>query len=549
MQNLNGVKAGTIRIAGSAVLVWAVYMVASPVPDATLQVEIVDQATGNPAPAMVCITSLAAGKWRTPPDGHVSPPYSTVRDFYEPQPWKPGQIGPVRLTNGDYHSNDKRSYIYNGGPATPYWKEPAAYFDSSPFTIQLVPGKWRLAVARGVEYLPVFEEFTLAPGESRHRKVSMKRWVNMPSKGWYSGDAHVHYPRLTPEHDQFLLTWARAEDVHLVNVLRMGDIRATYFEQKGYGRSFRNRDDNYELVSGQEDPRDRLGHIIAWNLSAPVRDTSRYFVYDTMFDGAHAQPGAVTGWAHIAWQNPIGLPVDAIRDKVDFFEILQFRRLGTGPYYRFLNLGRTVTAAAGSDLPWGGSMGEVRTFAYTGRNFSADAWFDAVKKGRTFVTDGPMLEFTVNGELPGSQLQPRTNAPLRIHARTWAPELIGTPERLEIVANGAVVRSVEATRAAQQQLRLDFTIRAGSSQWLAARVTTRSQGLAHSSAVFVFPEGRRFWNRPDLPGEVRDELKALDDLEVKLAGMNAQTPVAGLAELRARIGQARHAYSRLLEAK
>lgn len=547
MRKINRLRAGVIRAMGLAVLIWAVYIAADAPPDATLDVRIVDGATGEPVPAMVCITSLADGLWRTPPDGHVSPPYSTTRDFYEPGPWEPGRIGPVRLTNGEYHDNEKRSTSYKGGPVSPYWKEPAAYFVPRPFTIKLVPGKWRLAVARGIEYLPLFEEFTLAPGEQRQRKVVMKRWVDMPSRGWYSGDGHVHFPRLTRQQDEFLLTWARAEDVHLVNVLRMGDLGSTYFEQRGYGRDFRAQSGDYVLVTGQEDPRTTLGHTIAWNLTAPVRDTSRYYVYDTMFDGAHAQ-GALAGWAHASWPNLL-LPVDAIRGKLDFFEILQFRALGLDHYYRFLNLGATPAAAAGSDLPWGNTMGEVRTYAYTGRSFSADAWFDAVKRGRTFVSNGPMLEFTVNGEMPGARIEPRQNGPLHIRARAWAPEATGTPARLEIVSNGSVIRSAEAAGAVRQQLRLDFTIRAESSQWLAARVTTTTGGLAHSSSVYVYPDGRRFWNRPDLPADVRYQLTALDNLETRVAVMNEKSPLPGLAEMRQRITAARQAYRHLLDAQ
>ena len=32
-------------------------------------------------------------------------------------------------------------------------------------------------------------------------------------------------------------------------------------------------------------------------------------------------------------------------------------------------------------------------------------WFDALKRGETFVTNGPMLELSVNGKGMGSELQ------------------------------------------------------------------------------------------------------------------------------------------------
>ena len=123
------------------------------------------------------------------------------------------------------------------------------------------------------------------------------------------------------------------------------------------------------------------------------------FVYDVMFDGVHAQ-GGLTGYAHEAWAGhyyrqtqpsrylyPTWDPtINLIRGKVDFLELLQFRRLGLDDFYDFLNLGVKLIASSGSDLPWGNTIGETRVYAYTGPHFSVDAWFDAFKRGRTFVT-------------------------------------------------------------------------------------------------------------------------------------------------------------------
>ena len=49
-------------------------------------------------------------------------------------------------------------------------------------------------------------------------------------------------------------------------------------------------------------------------------------------------------------------------------------------------------------------MGEVRTFVYTGKNFSHDAWFNGLKAGRTFVSNGPALFLDADGQLPGSEI-------------------------------------------------------------------------------------------------------------------------------------------------
>jgi hypothetical protein len=481
----------------------ALYRVSAVDGDGTLRVEIRDKATGALTPAMVCITSLADGKWRTPPDGRVDSGYTTVRDFYKPFDWKPGDIGPLRLTNGEYKNNDTRSSIYEGQPAYPYWKEPAAHFVTRPFSITLPAGRWRLAVAKGVEFLPHFEEFEISAGQKRQRRVELARWADMPRQGWYSGDDHVHYPRLKPNDDEFLMSWAQAEDVHVANIVRMGDSKRTYFEQARYGPESRFQRGNYALVSGQEDPRTDIaeqGHTLALNIRRPVRDTSRYHLYDFMFDRIHAQ-GGLTGYAHAAWAsewyrrkrpelNPTwDASLNVVRGKVDFLEILQFRKLGLEDYYDFLSLGFRLTASAGSDLPWGASIGEARVYAYTGPHFSVDAWFEALRRGRTFVTNGPMLIFSVDGAIPGDELRVKPEATLHVRATAWAPAAIGAPRTLEIVSNGEVVRTAESSAPGQRDLKLEFKLEAGAMQWIAARVRSHNGALAHTTPVYINVEG------------------------------------------------------------
>ncbi len=533
--------------------------------EGTLKVEIRDGVTKEIVPAMVCVTSLADHKWRTPPDGRSVPPFTTSRDFYEGfYSWKPGDIGPVRVTNGEYNDNDVRSFVYAGKSSYPFWQEPATYFVSKPLSIRLPAGKWRLAVARGIEYQPVFEEFEIAPGKTRSRKVLLRRWVDMPKLGWYSGDDHIHMVRMKPEQNEFLMTWARAEDVHVSNTLRMGDLREVYFEQMGYGKDSRYQQGDYVLVSGQEDPRMEIheqGHAIALNITAPVRDTARYHLYDLVFDAVHAQ-GGLAGYAHFAWAPAYAqsrreetyaiwdATINVVRDKVDFLEILQFRQLGLDDYYDFLNLGYKLTASAGSDLPWGNTIGEVRMYVYTGEAFSADAWFAAMKAGRTFVTNGPMIELTVDNAILGDELKLAGNASLRIQARAWAPASIGAPKTLELVAQGEVIRSAESDSPDKEELKIDLILKAEASQWIAARVKAHNGALAHTSPVFVLVEGRSFRSQKGLPQLVAKRLKVLDFITRRLQDQKFVSSDSysndEILALTAEIEEARTRYNQLL---
>jgi hypothetical protein len=392
--------------------------------------------------------------------------------------------------------------------------------------------------------------------------VKLRRWVDMPRQGWYSGDDHVHHPRLKPEHTEFLITWARAEDVHLCNILRMGDIKATYFEQAAYGNESRYQQGDYALVAGQEDPRTDIGeqgHTIGLNIKAPVRDTSKYHLYDVMFDGVHAQ-GGLTGYAHEAWASHYyrqsrptqylfptwDPPINVIRGKVDFLELLQFRRLGLDDFYDFLNLGVKLIASSGSDLPWGNTIGETRVYAYTGARFSIDGWFAAFKQGRTFVTNGPMLTLTAGKGMPGDEVKVGRNATVRIHARAWAPPEIGSPEKLELISQGRVLRTVEGEK---QELTLDYDLRAEHSQWIAARVSAKNGALAHTSPVYVLVDGKPFVDRASLPEIVRKRLNVLDFIVGRLGEERfVREYAAGEVDaLRSRVQEARAGYKKLIE--
>jgi hypothetical protein len=515
----------------------------------TLQVEIHDQQSGAIVPAMICITSLADNTWRVPPDGRTPAGYVTNPDIIEgrlkgpeyvagtQKKWSPGDPGPAVLMNGDFKDDitvpgpkRKRNPWYAGKPAVPFWKDPAAYFVSKPFTITLPPGKWRLSVMRGVEYLPVFEEFAVAAGEDLKRSVQLTRWVDMPAQGWYSGDPHVHSPRLVPMHDVYVMNWAQSMDVRLTSVNIYADKRGVYCNQRAFGKESHYQQGDYVLVSGAEDPRAGIedeGHVTQLNIREFVRDLRKYRVYDYVLDGVHAQGGLV-GYNHMSWsgdffrsRNPDLNPgwdasINVIRGKIDFIDIMEAAQLGLEDYYDFLNLGVKLTATACSDNP-AAVVGEERMYAYTGPGkFSADSWFEAVKQGRTFITNGPMLRLTVEGAMPGDEVRVSRDAKVRIHAQAWAPELIGLPKMLEVVAQGRVIRAVEPHGPAQEKLEADFELPAGESQWIAARTTAVNGAVAHTTPVYVIVDGAGFFDRAQLPRLVAKRLKVLDWIEKRL---------------------------------
>ena len=455
-----------------------------------LKVIVLSSDTGKPTPAMVRLV------WKT--NGLDYKPSNAV-DF-TPQ------------FEGQGKTSSRRPANLPGKLRGEYWCVPG------PFDMSVPPGDWEIVVRRGLEHIPIFDTVSLKSGQTLEKTYQPRRWVDMPELGWYSGDDHVHFRMLSDDDALRLLTWVRAEDVHLVNVAKMGDVYRTFFEQRGFGPEHRIEVDDYILSPGQEGPRthgrQRIGHVLAMNISRMVRDTDRYYLYDWVLESVR-RDGGLVGYAHALKYHHADrdMSLNIPRDIVDFVEIMQVGKLGTEIYYEFLNLGFKLTASAGSDTPYSGTVGEERVYAFVGeQQFTADTWFEAMGNGRTFVSNGPMIEFSVDGALPGDEILVEGTRSLQVKAQAWGdPERL-TPASLEIVLHGEVVHSVRSDDPTQRELTADFELDAGDGFWVAARSKGSDGSSAHTTPVYVVRKPLRFWKHEAVDSLIDKRLASLTQI-------------------------------------
>lgn len=481
--------------------------VRAPAP-ARLRVSVLSDDTGRETPSMVRLVRKLNG-----------------RDY------RPGNaLDLVEQFEG--HGTGRLSTNLPGRLRGHYWCVPG------PFEMALPPGEWEIAIRRGLEHLPLFDTITLNPGETTERTYRPRRWVDMRKLGWFSGDDHVHFRLLNDQDAQRLMTWVQAEDLYLANVVEMGDINKTWFQQRGFGREHRVVSADHVLSPGQECPRTgarfRLGHALAMNTTSLVRNPDRYFLYDWMFDRVHRQ-GGLTGYAHVYRTYPQlhrDMSINVPKNKVDFLELMQIGILGTNLYYEFLDLGFKLTAAAGSDVPFAGTVGEVRMYAYAPEAGDGDAWFEAVRRGRTFVTNGPMLEIDVGGAMPGDELRVEKGQRVRVHARAWGHPGRSRPSRLEIVRHGGVIRHIQPKHPEEHELRLSFELEGGNGYWIAARAEGTDGSEAHTTPVYVVRKPLRFWNYERVERLIATRLHSLDEVERLVARARATHEGEGTDEPR-----------------
>jgi hypothetical protein len=179
-------------------------------------------------------------------------------------------------------------------------------------------------------------------------------------------------------------------------------------------------------------------------------------------DLAHAQ-GALVGYVHPFDSRPdpadttaplfYELPVDVALGKVDYLEVMGYsdHLITSEIWYRLLNCGFRLPAAAGTDAfpnfaSLRGPPGLVRTFVQSGATLDHRRWLAGLKAGRTFVTNAPLLEFSLGGRAIGDEIRV---APATRQLQAIVRLRSNVPiDHLEIVGNGKVVATVslDATR-------------------------------------------------------------------------------------------------------
>lgn len=450
-------------------------------PQGTLKLEIREDSRGNLTPARVGIYG-PAGRMPLPSDDAV-----IIRRFTD-------RVRQVPI---------KRNFEY--------WPEKGGYsfYVDGNYTAKLPAKTYRIVVVKGPEYRVVSHQFDVLPGRETKLSIDIPRWIDLPAAGWYSGDDHIHInrPRVA---DPSILTHMRAEDIHVANILQMGNLKRSYFSQYAFGQAGQHVGGDYALVSGQESPRtSHRGHTIGLNNSHFFR-SDNYFVYRETADALH-RDGGLFGYAHVmadALNASQGLAIDVPLGIVDFVEVLQHNKLGTEILYDFLNLGFKLTPTAGSDYPYLNNLpGSERTYVFVDGPFTPPAWYAALRQGRTFVSNAPVLEFDVAGRSMGDEVEVKSGDSVEVSAAVSINPDFDKPALLELVLHGEVVASAESGFG-ESRLQLKYEFIATESCWLAVRAYGEKGALAHSAPIFLLVDGRsNFWKRSAVP-QLADKYQA-----------------------------------------
>ena len=339
-------------------------------------------------------------------------------------------------------------------------------------------------------------------------ELPLKTFSQVTNKNWFAGNTHLHlfklsrknadrYLREIPRGDRLDILFTShlirpSEDAHYIsNRYSIGDLRQ--FWSSGV------------LVNHGEEHRHNLapwaegyGHVMLLNIKKVIEPVSiGPGITGAGNDGtplqqgineAHRQGGTAI-WCH----NDLGLErvptivngnVDA-QNIFDGYSVEQYPQYES-TFYHYLNAGFRVPFSTGTD--WF-LFDLSRVYAQVEGTLEIATWLEALRKGRSFITNGPLLHFFVENQPIGGTVSLTAASPISVEGQALGRRNFGN---LELVHNGNVIDKVSSQQEQQHfRARIQKKILIKEPGWMALRVSSQTNteyGLpifAHTSAIYI----------------------------------------------------------------
>ncbi|MCC6126133.1 MAG: hypothetical protein IT426_14320 [Pirellulales bacterium] len=364
---------------------------------------------------------------------------------------------------------------------TPFWNDHFAL--PGKLMLKLPLGNYTFVLERGLEYLDQSGSFAINVFADDAKRIELRRFADLAAEGWYGGDLDIRRP--TSEIELLML----ADDLHLGEVVTWGNVKASGKEKppekpkSTAARTARQEsrpsdktqtglvtfDGNrcYRLLTGIESRAG--GEIIYHRLSSPIKLAAAEKQSPSLLENAIEAKKQKDAWIEIAnpssWDMPalVALKLaDSIqlagsrlcrekviaddggrpRDKKKYPDPLGGAKWSQELYFRLLECGLRIPPTAGSGSGAAPNpVGFNRVYVNVEGEFGYGNWWENLRAGRAFVTNGPLLRASVEGRPPGHVFAAEKGQKLDLEIAL----ALSTREEihyLEVVKNGAVEKTI-----------------------------------------------------------------------------------------------------------
>ena len=351
------------------------------------------------------------------------------------------------------------------------------WFAAAVAEVAVPVGTYQVSTTRGVGWTTVRSRARVVPDTNTSVTLGPERTFDVRSKGWVSADLHVHMNYggayvVTPY--QAALMQA-AEDLDLLNLVAANHTGSHVYDldylESTVGTDITHHGDR-TVTFGVEYRNDLLGHFETLGATHVIDlyqrgHTASTFPFDSMSNAEAARRYRDTS-AAIAYAHPVfpgnGEVLDRVFDPASFEpaarESVCDALLGlvdsldvmsnADPhgsaflYRKLLSVGCRLAATAGTDVVLSSSAfatlsnppGWARVFAQTASSASAKDVAEAIRAGRTMVTNGPWLELSLADAVVGDTISVPEGAALHFQVSWFSP----TPAEIRLHLNQHVER-------------------------------------------------------------------------------------------------------------
>lgn len=445
----------------------------------------------------------------------------------------------------------------NGHPALPdrgqarFDPQNGVVYVYSPGTLSIeVPaGKVTATAAYGFSAVPASGAASVLAGQTASIDLRLEPLWRPESDGWYSGDHHHHLNyggqfNLIPED---LVPVLKGEDLDVATPL-LANLQ-TRFNDREFWRWQRLSSGAPLIAFGQEIRPHFFGHmgvIGVQSLYWPWYWGPGYEVFGrddrpNQSTLAHARnQGGFAYFVHPVRGGdpfpadgpprniPLALVPEAVLGDLDGLEIACIWSDETQTadvWYRFLNLGIPIVPSAGTDaFPnyyRGQAIGITRVYVRSGAPLNFSSYLEGLKKGRSFVTNGPLVKFRVQNAQPGDVIPAKAGQEL-----AWDLTAVSAVpyDKVDLIVNGTVAWTGEGLPKGGTKT-YSGRVKAPAGGWIAVRVmgspaqvmwpAQDSYPFAHTAPIWLNAVGSK--EPESVRRAARDLLNWMDVADKRLA--------------------------------
>ena len=404
---------------------------------------------------------------------------------------------------------------------------------NEPTALELPAGEYEITSFSGLETELDRTVVNLKAGQKTDVVISLQRFFAARQQQLYAANTHLHLMKINREEaDRYLkevpmadgldlvflsyLERAGADVTYISNQYQQADLERLSLEgSTHFGNGEEHRHNLREYGQG-------FGHVMLLDLQKLIQPVSiGASIMKSGDDFPNLQRGIDTArndGATIIWcHNEYGLEdiPNLFTGRIDAVNIHDGGRKSNydASFYRYLEAGLKVPFSTGTDwfqfdfsrvyVPLSSPPIDTTDFV--------DAWLGQLKAGRSFITNGPVLAFSVDGYTSGDEIALTESGKLKVKSTAHCRQDFG---KLEVVVNGEVVHHQTATSVDGHFVaEIDFDYEVSEPAWIAVRTPPLpvdesalvqvafprnelgQQLYAHTSPVYVTINGKSRFNR------------------------------------------------------